>query len=181
VTEGPPRDREPPGQGWLPPEQSRDVPPAPAPRPPPAWGAPPPPTQPNSPVQPYGQVQAAPHAAAQGPGNGEAVAALVLGIVAIVLVIPFGIFLITLPIALVCGVIAIILGRTGRRKVDRGETTRNRGAAQAGLVTGVVGTALAVLSIVAFILLINLSEGFQRDFERGFEQGIEQQRQDIQS
>ena len=183
----------PPGQGWLPPSESRDAPSGPPPAPPPPPGANPPgsppqpaqpptqpaqpptpptqPTQPAAPTYSYGQPYAAPHAVASEPGNGEATAALVLGIVAIVLVVPLGIFAITLPVALICGVIAVVLGRSGRRKVDRGQTSRKRGQAQAGFVMGVIGTALAVLAIVGFILLLTMSPEFQRGFERGLEQG----------
>ena len=144
-------------------------------------GAPPqgdPPGQAPSP-QPGGSTYAPPTGAhpggytppyQEGPGNPQAVAALVLGIVSVTMAI-LGFFLITLPIAVICGVIAIVLGGSGKRKVDRGETKRQRGLAQAGFITGIIGTVLGLLGIVGLVLLFTLSEEFQRGFERGFEQG----------
>lgn len=167
----------PPGHGWLPPTESRDAPAGPPAHPPSPGTYPtaPPPTQAAPPpTYAQGQPHAAPHAVPREPGNGEATAALVLGIIAIVLVVPLGIFAITLPLALICAVIAIVLGRSGRRKVDRGQTSQKRGQAQAGFIMGVVGTVLAVLAILGFVLLGTLSEDFQRDFQRGFESQQEQ-------
>lgn len=165
MVENPPRDDR---EAWLPPEPPGSRPDAGAA---PA-GAPLPPS-PGSPGPPVygapGGVPAGAPAAYGEPGNAEATAALVLGIVSVTMVV-LGFFLITLPIAVICGVIAIVLGRSGKRKVDRGETRRNRGHAQAGFVMGIVGTALGLLGVVGFILLIALSEEFQQGFEQGFEQ-----------
>jgi hypothetical protein len=184
----PPRGRDPEaGQRWLPPEPPggpSGVPPSPGSGSPASGGGPPgqaPPRSPPPPVGPPpgsppgayaqpGAPLAAPQTLPGDPGNSEAVAALVLGIVAVVMVVPLGFFLVTLPIAVICGVIAIVLGRTGRRKVDRGETRRNRGQAQAGFAMGIIATVLGLIGIVGFVLLILLSEDFQRGFEEGFEQ-----------
>ena len=65
--------------------------------------------------------------------NGMGVAALVLGIVG-VLIGP-------------CSVLAIVFGRIGLNRVARGEAT-NRGVAQAGFVLGVVTLGLWVLGLV---------------------------------
>lgn len=70
--------------------------------------------------------------------NGMGVAALVWGIVGILLFPP-------------CSILAIVFGRIGLNRVARGEAT-NRGVAQAGFVLGIVGL---LLFIVGLILLAN--------------------------
>ncbi len=76
--------------------------------------------------------------------NGQAVAALVLGIVSLVLFwIPF--------VGLVCGILGVVFGWLGMQRADRGTT--GKGMAVAGLVTGIIGTLIGlwwVLAIAAF-------------------------------
>jgi hypothetical protein len=86
------------------------------------------------------------------PDNGKAVAAMVLGIVGLFfLVSGLGIvFFVNLP----CSILAWILGVQGKRRVDRGETTKGDGMAKTGLWTGLVGTVLGVLAIVIWIVAI---------------------------
>ena len=109
-----------------------------------------------------------PQPGTQEPGNGSAVAALVLGIVALaLLLVTFGLSTI---VSLGCAIPAIFLGRKGRGLVDRGETRKHRGLAQAGLIMGIVGTILSVLATVFWILLAVLSDDFQDSFEQEFEQ-----------
>ncbi|HEV2074974.1 MAG TPA: hypothetical protein VGR10_01935, partial [Thermoleophilaceae bacterium] len=100
----------------------------------------------------------------QGPPNTPAVAAVVLGITGLVIFLG-GIVFFPLLISLPCAVAAIVTGRAGMRKVDRGETDRNRALAQAGFITGIAGTILSVLGIVAWILLIALFGEFTTSFE----------------
>ncbi|MBQ0987242.1 DUF4190 and DUF4352 domain-containing protein [Streptomyces sp. F63] len=73
------------------------------------------------------------------PRNGLGIAALVLGLVGLVMgVIPFMFWL-----GAILGVIALVLGLTGRGKAKRGEAT-NKGMATAGAVLGPVAVALSV-------------------------------------
>src|ERR1700722_4273019 len=72
---------------------------------------------------------------ATGVRNGVGTAALVLGILAIVLSW-------TVLGGIVLGVLAVIFGIVGRGRANRGEAT-NRGSATAGIVTGVIGVVLA--------------------------------------
>ena len=80
------------------------------------------------------------------PRNGLGVAALVLGIAAVV-------FCWTVVGGVVLGIIAIILGIVGRGRVGRGEAT-NRGVTITGLVLGIVGLLLGILFgvLYAFVL-----------------------------
>lgn len=87
----------------------------------------------------YPGVQDAPANASELPGperpNGLATAALVCGVLGLVLV----------PVVL--PVVALFLGAAGGRKADRGEAG-GRGRATAGIVLGIVGCAVAVLGVV---------------------------------
>ncbi len=88
----------------------------------------PPPPAPN--YQPAPQQQ-----------NGMGVAALVLGIVALV----------TCWGAVVPSVLAIIFGKIGMTKADQG-LANNRGMAKAGFILGIIGAALWVVIIIVVII-----------------------------
>ncbi|MFD4787049.1 DUF4190 domain-containing protein [Streptomyces sp. NPDC058459] len=79
-----------------------------------------------------------------GPQNTAGTAALVLGILSIVLLCLYGVA------SMVLGVVAVILGVQGRRRADRGEAT-NRGQAQAGFVLGIIGIVMGV-AVLAFVI-----------------------------
>lgn len=81
------------------------------------------------------------------PQNNMGTAAMVLGILSCCLFCIYGI------VSLVLGVTAIILGVKGKKRADRGEAT-NRGQAQAGFITGIIGTVLGVLTVAALIATI---------------------------
>lgn len=77
----------------------------------------------------------------QQPGNGKAIASLVLGIVAAVLVF-FG----TLSIlSIILAVIGLVLGVQARREMPQGTA----GMATAGMVLSIVVLALAVIVLVS--------------------------------
>ena len=100
------------------------------------------------------------------PGNGEAVASFVLGIAALsMLLVTFGFSTI---LSLACAAIAIFLGRKAKQKVDRGDTRKHRGLAQAGFIMGLIGVPLSIIAIAGWTLVI-LSDDFQQGFEEGFE------------
>ncbi|MDG4535488.1 DUF4190 domain-containing protein [Streptomyces sp. AV19] len=74
------------------------------------------------------------------PNNGFGTAALVLGIVGVVLSF-------TMIFGIVLGVLAVVFGAIGRAKVTKGEAA-NRGSATAGLILGSLALLLSVLMIV---------------------------------
>lgn len=74
------------------------------------------------------------------PRNGIGTAALVCGILAIILDV-------TVYGGLILGILAIIFGGVGLGRTKRGEAT-NRGAAMAGLVMGIIALALLLVLII---------------------------------
>ncbi|WP_405858033.1 DUF4190 domain-containing protein [Streptomyces sp. NBC_00090] len=76
------------------------------------------------------------------PANGMGTAGMVLGIIAVALFCFYGV-----P-SLVLGVLALIFGIIGRKRVQRAEAT-NSGQATAGIILGSIGIVLGVL-IIAF-------------------------------
>ncbi|MFD4624422.1 DUF4190 domain-containing protein [Streptomyces sp. NPDC058475] len=79
------------------------------------------------------------------PSNGMGTAALVLGILAAVVFCLW-------PLAIVLGILGVIFGAIGRRKVRRGEAT-NPGQALAGIICGAVGIALGIAMLVILIVV----------------------------
>ncbi len=110
--------------------------------------APPPYVQPPYVQPPYAQAGAVPGYPYAPPGaaprNGLGTAAMVLGIIAVVLcwTVYFGVLL---------GILAICFGSVGLARAKRGEAT-NKGSATAGLVLGIVAVALLLV-----LLLVGLS------------------------
>ena len=101
------------------------------------------------------QPKAAPSRLAPRPNeegdNIPALAAILLGPLAILLVLFSGgsAFFLALP----CGIGAIVLGNMGMRRVDRGQTTKHRSLANLGRITGIIGTILSVIGIIAVVLV----------------------------
>jgi hypothetical protein len=92
--------------------------------------------------------------------NGYGVAAMVLGIVAVVAGAG-GLFIFGLPLAIAGGILATVFGFLGRRRVQRGEA--NNGAqALVGLILGPVAIVLASLWIMggAIAIFSGPREGF---------------------
>ncbi|GAA2458051.1 DUF4190 domain-containing protein [Streptomyces macrosporus] len=122
--------------------EQHPFPPAPGPRPP--YPAP----HGNPPGNPWGGVPGGAYAHGWAPPprprNGIGVAALVLGIVAAVTGASFFLS----PLGCVLGVVALVLGTAGLRRVRAGTAT-NRGQALAGVWTGAGAVLLsAALSVV---------------------------------
>ncbi|MFJ9031235.1 DUF4190 domain-containing protein [Streptomyces sp. NPDC102274] len=80
----------------------------------------------------------------QPPANGMGVAAMVLGILSVCLFCLYGIG------GIVLGVLALIFGIVGRKRVQRGEAN-NEGQARAGVILGSIGIALGVI-FLGFII-----------------------------
>ncbi|MFF2330517.1 MULTISPECIES: DUF4190 domain-containing protein [unclassified Streptomyces] len=87
------------------------------------------------------------------PSNGMGTAAMVLGILAVCLFCVYGI-----P-SLILGVLALIFGILGRKRVQRGEAT-NSGQALAGIIMGSVGIffGVAIISFVVWLFVAHADE-----------------------
>jgi multisubunit Na+/H+ antiporter MnhB subunit len=77
------------------------------------------------------------------PRNGAGVAALVLGLLGLVLAL----LVLPAPLGALLGLLAVIFGIVGISRASRGEAT-NRGQAVTGLITGILALALGVLLTV---------------------------------
>jgi hypothetical protein len=77
------------------------------------------------------------------PRNGVGVAALVLGLLGLVLTL----LVLPAPLGALLGLLALIFGIIGIGRVGRGEAT-NRGQAVTGLITGILALALGVFLTV---------------------------------
>ena len=155
---GPPPAPRPPGSGWQEPGQQQYAPPPaygwqqPAP---PGWQAP-----------PWGYPPAA-----REPDNGSAIAGFVLSLVSGGLLL-FSLGLSSI-VSVACAVAGLIYSRKGKRKVDAGETSKNRSLAQAGYVISIVALVLSVLATAFWVLVLVLAvvdEDFQRDLENDFDE-----------
>jgi hypothetical protein len=85
------------------------------------------------------------------PRNGFGIAALVLGLLALVLFW-------TIVGGIIFGVLALIFGLLGRARAKRGEAT-NGGLSVAGLVLGIIGLLLAIGLVALFASLMNSPAG----------------------
>ena len=99
--------------------------------------------QPN----PYGPPTG--HSYVQKSTPGEAATAMVLGIVGIIFNL-----LICLPIGLILGPIAIIMGNKAKKKIQANHGTPGQEVATAGIVTGWIATVLGILSCLVIVLYI---------------------------
>jgi len=148
-------------QGFAPPQEHQQAPREhqPAPRQS-GWSAPPS-------GGPQGAAPAWGHAPdPAAPDNGAAVAGLVLSVTAgTLLMLSVGTSSI---ISIVCAALGIYYSRKGRARVDRGETPKHRGVAQAGFITGIVTLGLSILATVfwlLFAIIYATDEGFRQDFD----------------
>ncbi len=99
------------------------------------------------PPTPYGVVV---------PNESKAVASLVVGIIALAGTVLCGLFIFGLPAFL--GPVAWVLGATSRGAIDRSNgALGGRAQATAGMVLGIITTALLVLFFVLFVLVVAFS------------------------
>jgi lysylphosphatidylglycerol synthetase-like protein (DUF2156 family) len=90
------------------------------------------------------------------PRNGAGRAAMICGILALLCAIGF--FLaVTVPVAIILGLAAIVLGMMGRSRVRRGIAT-NPGSATTGIVTGLLSLLLIAGLAVAGVALFNANK-----------------------
>jgi hypothetical protein len=147
------------------------LPPRPA-GPEPELGRPaPPPSPPPAPPQAPAPTWSAPPQAVE-PDNGAAVTGFVLSIVGGgLLIVSAGLSSI---VSIGCSVTGIVYSLKGKRKVDAGETTRNRGLAQAGFIIGIVSLVLAAIATLIWtivVIALATDEEFREDFEDEFDEG----------
>jgi hypothetical protein len=90
--------------------------------------------------------------------NGMGTAALLLGVVGLVLAV----LLIFFPIAFILGVLAVIFGAVGLARANRGQAS-NRGHALAGLICGALAVIFAVVIAIRIGTFVNAN---QADFRR---------------
>ena len=154
----------------------RFLPPEPAGPEPDLGAAPPPPPPPplaqpqyqgyQSPQPPQAQPWAWQPPGPRVPDNGSAVAGFVLSLVAAgLLLISVGLSSI---VSVVCAGLGIFYSRKGKQRVERGETPKHGGLAQAGFITGIVTLVLSLLATAFWVLIVVLyatDDDFRRDFE----------------
>lgn len=156
-----------PGQSWQPPAQAGPQPQAWQQPPPHGWQQPPAGWQQQGywqqPPQQWGYPQPQP----QVPDNGSAVAGFTLSVVSgTLLIISVGF---SSLVSVICAGLGILYSRRGRSRVDRGETPKHRGLAQAGFIVGIVSLVLAVLATVfwtVFVIAYATNDEFRRDFDQ---------------
>jgi hypothetical protein len=153
-----------------PPQPPAYAPPGGYQQPPPAGGWYPPVTQggwqqPPPPAQPWAYPQQ------RVPDNNQAVAGFILSLVGGgLLLISAGLstlFWVGLSIA------GMVLGRKGVRRVDAGETPKNRSLGQAGFWIGLVSLVFSVIATaiwLAILIAALTDDEFQRDLEREFDE-----------
>ncbi len=126
--------------------------------------------QPPSPAPRAEPAPAAPRTTSAGEINWPALGAIALGPLAIILLVftSGALFYVSLPLAIA----AIVLGSIGRRKVDRGETTRMRGLATAGRTFGIIAAVLAALILIV-LMIVNVALDAGADNLRGLIDEIE--------
>ncbi|MBT2509698.1 DUF4190 domain-containing protein [Streptomyces sp. ISL-98] len=90
----------------------------------------------------------------QGPANGFGITAMVLGIIAVTFFCAYG-------LGIILGILALIFGILGRKRVQRGEATNN-GMAVAGIILGIVGFVLSA-AFIGFIVWAIVEGQNQKD------------------
>jgi membrane-bound ClpP family serine protease len=117
------------------------------------------PPDPTQPVPPAGAGYGGPQAAR--PRNGMGTAAMVLGILGLVLVV----LIFFSPLGAVLGLLAVPFGIVGVLRANRGEAD-NRGQALTGLVTGAVALVIGVLLTIGIGTFFAANVNDFREFGR---------------
>ncbi|NNF87976.1 MAG: DUF4190 domain-containing protein [Acidimicrobiia bacterium] len=90
--------------------------------------------------------------------NGMATASFVLAVIGAVL----GIVPILALFALILGVLAVIFGFAGRKRIKKGETTEGKGMAKSGIIIGFIAI---VLAIIGFAIVSDAFSDLERELE----------------
>jgi lysylphosphatidylglycerol synthetase-like protein (DUF2156 family) len=96
------------------------------------------------------------------PRNGAGRAAMIFGILALICAIGFFLIL-TVPLAIVLGLLAVVLGIVGRSRVRRGLAT-NPGSAATGIVTGLLSLLLLTGLAIGGVALFNHHKSTFKNF-----------------
>lgn len=84
--------------------------------------------------------------------NTMAVASLVLGILALVLLLASGLNWYCVPLPLILGVLAWVMGKSALTQIDAGMgNPSDRGLAAAGYVMGIISTVLSALALCCLV------------------------------
>ncbi|MGM1079020.1 DUF4190 domain-containing protein [Streptomyces sp. H28] len=94
------------------------------------------------------------------PQNGAGTAAMVLGILACCMFCAYGV------VSVVLGILAIVFGIKGRKRVAEG-LADNHSQAQTGLITGIIGLilglAVVVVIVVSIVVAVNSESSYEDD------------------
>ena len=134
------------------------------------------PPDPTQPVPPAGAGYGGPPTArppTARPRNGMGTAAMVLGILALVLVV----LIFFSPLGALLGLLAVIFGILGVLRANRGEAD-NRGQALTGLVTGAVALVVGLLLTIGIGTFFAANVNEFRQFGRCMEQASGQAERD---
>jgi hypothetical protein len=141
-----------------PPPGPHGAPPGPYGPPPGPYGPPPGPygaPSPYGPPGPYGGYPSPygyyPTSYAREPENTQAIIGFCLSVGSLSLLVLSAGFL--APISFGLAIAGFFVGRSGRGRVQRGETSRNEGLAKAAVIIGIVGVAVSVLATLAWVLV----------------------------
>lgn len=108
-------------------------------------------------AQPYGQLYGQPYAAPPR-SNGLALAAMICGIVSVVLCWAY------LVLPLLAGIPAVIMGHLSLKKLKADPTLGGRGLALTGLITGYIGIGLGLIIgaiiIAVFVFAFSMSSTY---------------------
>jgi hypothetical protein len=126
------------------------------------------PPDPTQPIPPAGAGYGRPPTAR--PRNGMGTAALVLGILALVLVV----LIFFSPLGALLGLLAVIFGIVGILRANRGEAD-NRGQALTGLVTGAVALLVGLLLTIGIGTFFAANVNEFREFGRCMDDARDQQ------
>jgi hypothetical protein len=110
-------------------------------------------------LQPHHQPDRHPHYP-ESEGNGLAIGALVVGIIALLTALPMLFFFIAGPLAL----LGLVLGMLGLRAARRGRGSR--GLALGGVWTSLIALGLAVIGLILAITLFNTFDDEVKDLNR---------------
>jgi uncharacterized membrane protein HdeD (DUF308 family) len=69
------------------------------------------------------------------------------------------------PLNLCLSIAAVFVSRNGIKKVERGETTKNKDLGRWGFWLGIVGAVLSLLVILAFVALVTSDPSWLDDLE----------------
>lgn len=102
----------------------------------------------------YGQYGAPTYGGAPQANSGKATTSLVLGILSV------------LCLGFFTGIPAIIIGRNATKEIDASNgTIGGRGMATAGFVTGIIGTLLSALMVIAMIGMFAVGSATMTTFQ----------------